>query len=79
MNNDNMVGLGVRIRYPQGETPLSGTIRFKAKMRPKAKDRRLITTAGEVLPHGTMIELIAGGAGNKPDVLLWNRVKATVV
>ena len=56
---------------------MSSTVRAKAKTRPKAKGGRVMTTTGEILPDGTMIELVSGFAGiNKPHLLLWNGVKA---
>ena len=52
---------------------MSSTVRAKAKTRPKAKGERGMTTTGEILPDGTMIELVSGFAGtNKPHLLLWN-------
>jgi hypothetical protein len=62
---------------PTTEIALSSTVRAKAKMRPKARGGRVIATTGQTLPDGTIIELVSGSAGNKPDLLHWKGVKAS--
>jgi hypothetical protein len=63
---------------PTPEISLNRAVRAKAKTRSKAKVERVITTAGQIFPDGTMIELVSGSSGNKADVLHWNGVKASV-
>ncbi len=63
---------------PTPEISLNSAVRAKAKTRSKAKGGRVITTAGQIFPDGTMIELVSGSAGNKPDLLHWNGVKGSI-